>query len=417
MSYTIEMLWECSTCDSKDNRGLDRFCPSCGKPKEDKDREYFPKDISRANALTGEKDRLARAGADWKCKYCSVLQASPNAYCSRCGSSKRDGTKWKANPKSEVTKSGASVTIPRPSKAKASKAKATITGVLADIEETPPPVFADDPLEWERPSLTPVARTIQRVKGYPWEKKHLLLLLIPILPILLYLLFRTREVDVDVRSSSWTHTVVIDRYHVVAEEGWYPSSGAMDTKPLGQRVHHYDHVAVGSHQESYTENVQCGQTCTTVPGVCRTSPPTCTSNRNGTASCSGGGTTCSSSTQSCSPKYCTVARTRTVTDYQDQPRYQMWYGWNEWEWTNGFRKVTRSGVLDPYWPTPQEVEMVLPPGEQERSHSEESYLVTFTDGKAEWKFHPAKEGEYLRLVARKRHRLRVSIAGPTEVIE
>ena len=38
---------------------------------------------------------------------------------------------------------------------------------------------------------------------------------------------------------------------------------AIDVAPLGLRHHHYDHVHVGSHRESYSESYACGETCST----------------------------------------------------------------------------------------------------------------------------------------------------------
>lgn len=94
--YTIEMLWTCSGCGESTNKGLTRRCHNCGKPKGPEDAERFPNDISQNAALTGDADRAARAGPDWKCAYCGTLQPKLGRCCTNCGIDQTSGTEpWK----------------------------------------------------------------------------------------------------------------------------------------------------------------------------------------------------------------------------------------------------------------------------------------------------------------------------------
>lgn len=391
--YTIEMLWECSSCQTLENKGLDRFCPHCGKPKEDKDREYFPEDISEQNALQGEQDRLAKAGPDWKCKYCEALQGKLSPFCTQCGASQETGKLWSPNPESEVIASQ----IPAPPKA----TQKTVRKVK------------DLPKE-----ETPSKETLPKVYLEPvFKKTHLLFLLVPTLPLLLYFLFRTREVKATVTQASWTHTVWIDRYRIIQDEGWYPPGDALHLSS-SPRIHHYDRVPSGSHTETYSVSVPCGQTCRTVPGTCSTSPRTCTSNRNGTATCSGGNTTCSPSYPSCQTKFCPQTKSKTVTDYKEVPVLLPYYNWEAWRWDNNFRKVSRQGSFPqnpPSWPEPQE--LAPPLGVQERSHQVESYSITLSYEKSSTTVSPSSETEFLRIANSKNHRVQVSLAGPSKVLD
>lgn len=105
----------------------------------------------------------------------------------------------------------------------------------------------------------------------------------------------------------------------------------------GRRIHHYDRVRVGSHQESYQVSEICGQDCRSV-----SVPRHCSSNSNGTASCTGGGTR-----TECSTKYCSRTKYRTVDDYENQVRYRDWYSWMAWRWVYD-RTLVNSGLnLDP----------------------------------------------------------------------
>jgi hypothetical protein len=140
--------------------------------------------------------------------------------------------------------------------------------------------------------------------------------------------------------------------------------------PLGLRHHHYEHVHVGSHRESYQDQYACGETCSTSPSY-----TTCSSNGNGTARCTKHG-----GSKSCSTKYCYRTAYRTVQDYEDVSRQQIWYAWKVWEWGYN-RTITRSGTTSTTtWPLDEELRPAhISDGEKERSSREASYKVTFKD--------------------------------------
>jgi hypothetical protein len=91
--FEIEMLWDCRFCKQKLNRGLQRHCRNCGHPKDDLDREYMPTHVSLRDALLGDKEALAKAGVDWKCKHCGSLQNPLHKCCTDCGVPQGQGAK------------------------------------------------------------------------------------------------------------------------------------------------------------------------------------------------------------------------------------------------------------------------------------------------------------------------------------
>jgi hypothetical protein len=365
MSYDIEMLWECSLCRHRGNRGLkDRYCGNCGHKKDASDSEYMPDDMSEAAALSGEASRLAGAGPDRVCEYCESVQNPLNRCCSNCGATSRN----------------------EPSKRYADRVD-TASPVSSVVDSEPP----------------------QGIFRYRFWLHRAMALTVGILLVvwLGWWLFAPHTVTTHVSALHWQHDTLIERYAVYPHEGWYPEGGALEVMPLGSRVHHYDHVHVGSHQESYRDSYTCGETCSTSPSY-----TTCSSNGNGTARCTKHG-----GNRSCSPKYCSRTAYRTVQDYRDEPRYQMWFGWRSWGWAYN-RTVSRSGVTNPIWPSDAELRPErIGDGERERSDRQSSYKVTFREDDGDTHdIEPKSAAEFLQYPSGKSVRLKVNHVGSVEVL-
>jgi hypothetical protein len=399
--YMIEVLWTCSGCKEASNRGLSRRCHNCGKPKGPEDTERFPENIGPGAALTGDADRLARSGPDWKCAYCGTLQPKLGKCCTNCGVNQESGVEpWKHNAQSaQADGTGQKIEAPRPAR--------------SSVSPHSSPYVARPERVWrEEPTTTP-----PRPRPFPWRGVGIAGG-VALLGLLVWWLFTPRIVDAEVISVHWEHRVIIDRYQLNPESGWRPPSDAIDVRQEGTRVHHYDHVKVGSHTESYPEQYACGQDCQTIPGSCSTSPVTCTSNGNGTASCSGGYQTCSPPSQSCSTRYCTRTATRIVDDYEDQPRYAPWFTWKEWGWKYN-RTVTKSGRdFETFWPKEAELAPgALSPGERERQNRETRYTTTFRDSEGEkYELTSKTLTQFEALPIGKKSRLKIRRVGTVELL-
>ncbi|MBX3272939.1 MAG: hypothetical protein KF729_21935, partial [Sandaracinaceae bacterium] len=156
----------------------------------------------------------------------------------------------------------------------------------------------------------------------------------------------------DVSAASWRRVASIERYRAVERAGFVEDrpSDAFDVASLGM-AHHHDEQVLDHHRtehytedvpypdtETYTEQEQCGEDCTSTPQTCS---ETCSPDDNGFATCR---TTCTGGGQSCTPRYCAVTRTRTVTRhrpeartrevpvYRAEPRYAERFRWRVWRW-------------------------------------------------------------------------------------
>ena len=192
-----------------------------------------------------------------------------------------------------------------------------------------------------------------------------------------------RYVDATVSATHWTSTVTVEKYQSVDMSGWSPSNNAENVSKEGMRIHHYDKVQVGSKTINYTEQYVCGQDCRPVPESCYTTPRSCSDNNNGTKTCSGGDRVCTGGGQTCQTKYCSRNATRQEPVYENQPRYKMWYSWNEWQWVYN-RTIKRTGTdLNPLLPTDQQINLNKNcfGRQKERFNNKWVFATTFFDGK------------------------------------
>lgn len=79
----FENTWECPHCGKK-NRGRDRECINCGKPRG-KETVYDHQHIAR---LEGEEARKYMTGPDWLCEYCESYNSANLKKCKSCGAPK-----------------------------------------------------------------------------------------------------------------------------------------------------------------------------------------------------------------------------------------------------------------------------------------------------------------------------------------
>jgi len=81
---TIRMgYWDCPSCSHKKNLGPNPTCAGCGRPRGPNIPFYT--DDSAPVVEDPELVRRARAGADWKCKYCGADNRAGMMDCHQCG--------------------------------------------------------------------------------------------------------------------------------------------------------------------------------------------------------------------------------------------------------------------------------------------------------------------------------------------
>ena len=219
----------------------------------------------------------------------------------------------------------------------------------------------------------------------------------------LYLLFRPPPAS-RVTAVEWTHSVIVERYQWVANEGFSPPAQAAEVTRDGERVFRVDKVPDGTRTETYTEEERCGEDCSRSSQTCKTI--------NGQKKCT--------TDRRCTTKYCSRTKTRKVAQFKDVPVMRPFFTWKEWGWKQQ-RVVTNANTSGtPTWPTDEEIalERDVRPGEKERASREARYRVIFRTPEGKFvNYEPQTLEEFARFGVGTEHALRVDDAGPVEVLE
>lgn len=392
--YQIEMLWDCSSCGKTAIGGLQDHCPGCGAAHDiKKDPWYMPGDTShRARITDAGKLAKAHAGPNWTCEHCGGTQRAPDGACLNC-----------AGPRSEAHADRAS--------GRSVEAIVPPTHPQPSLQSRPAP---------PRPPLPP-AREVD-VDWPPRRSRNGIKLAVGIAAAvllvvgLLWLLFHQRLVDIEVVDVEWTHTVSVERYKQVAENGWDENipADAANVVNQGQEIHHYDQVLDHYETIHFTEQVYDGEDCVDIPQTCYTTPVTCSPNDNGTATCTGGDERCSGGGRSCTSRYRTESRTRQEPRYRDEPRYEDHFAWTVWRWKPQ-RTPSHSGTTTTTtWPDASELclDCEVGPGEKEREAGRRGrYEVRLRDERGKsFDYAPQSEAEFHRFPSGSRHQALYSIA-------
>jgi hypothetical protein len=381
----VEMMWECTYCHQA-SRGRFKTCENCKAPRHAEAKEWIAKDTPVQDTKLLKK---FKAGKDWTCPYCMTEQFRADQVCTSCGAdfSLADPQKKATSHTPKKKQESAYRSNARPAEQQ-HKERRSVAPTVTDWPKKPLPPLQ---LRWKCPTWVLVAAGS-----------------IALIGLALFLGFREQSYTTTVTAVHWVRTTNVERYARRYYEGWSPDFDAEDIRSEGQRIHHYDHVLVGYHSETYQESYSCGQDCTTP--ACYTTPRNCTSNKNGSATCTGGDTICPPRT--CTPRTCYRPATRQVADYEDQPRYQTWYSWYSWRW--GFQRAVKVEGFDsdPYWPSDSSVALnqSTTRGETERvSGQVETYEVFMASGDKAFTYKPTSESVFKQFPIGSKHRIKYSI--------
>src|SRR5262245_29907288 len=100
----IEMTWRCTSCGAQ-NLGRHSVCQGCGNPKDESEAYEMPADPSAAASVVDPALlRMARAGANWRCRYCGSDQRAFDGTCAQCGASQGEGRSTAARPEPIVAR-------------------------------------------------------------------------------------------------------------------------------------------------------------------------------------------------------------------------------------------------------------------------------------------------------------------------
>lgn len=387
----IEMFWRCSSCKHR-NLGRHQTCQSCGNPKDGSEQYEMPENPAAAVTVTDEALlRMATAGPNWRCAYCGSDQRAYDGKCKRCGASlpADSGTPPARSKKSRKGRWGC---------------LALVGAAVMFCICIPAP---------QRSELEAAKASSSQEKQEP------------------------QAVSMRVEAVSWEHTVSVERYQVLSQEGFAEKrpAGAFDVRSMGKRHHHNEKVLNGYETvyftekkrdgydtEKYTARESCGQDCTTTPRQCSEN---CTSNKNGFATCK---TVCSGGDKRCTTRYCSVTKTRQVPRfvevkrsrqeprYRQEPRTAEWYAWKAWDWKLNRRvKAAGTATAGLRWPADAEVGLGkgVGKGEKERKSKQASYSVSFVDDHGQTLiYEPQNESDFLRFPLGTLHTFRLEQGKP-----
>lgn len=363
MTFQVEMRWRCGTPDcATEMLGRFKKCSRCGKPKGDEPFYDAPGPVTRAQAITDAKLlKQAKAGKDFKCKYCRCAERRDSGECSNCGAPAEES-----------------------------------------IVEEPEPI-----------RIAPLRRDCPTPPGSRLPMSLAFLTGAIVIGILLGWLFwwllSPKEVTARVAAREWTYTVQVERYQAVADEGFAEDrpADAVDVAAAGRKVHHKEKVPDGTEPKKYTDYddpYECGEDC-------KTTPISCVPNDNGFKTCSGG-------KETCKKKICYPTKTREVPKFKDEPVYENWYRWKVWRWKHD-RDVSESGNGAAV-KAPSEAKVALnqnlASGQRERFSDHAAYKVVFVEDDGDrHEYRPATLQEFQSLNEGKVERLSVGL-GSVEIV-
>ena len=370
---TVEAEWSCSSCGTEHIPGFTKVCPNCGNPKSS-DETYQPPDTGTASLLSAEE--LIQAGVDTdhsgdqQCGYCGGFSKPGTAACPYCGANLAD--------------------VARTCRKCPNCGLETNNVTRSQCGVTTQPKGPEEPEEAEAGVITPpTSEGFDFTRVYPLRWIPVVLLVIGLIASV----FWPRQAQVAVSDVSWTYTVSLSEYQYNAHEGWTPMGDATGQET---RVHHYDTITDGYHQECQDnyevtgyESVQDSvQSC---ESVYQYTDVTCYDD----GSCDYDavyGTECHTDYVSVQePVYGYVQHCEQVADTHEEPRYATWYFYNVWEWVGIAPVVSSSHDFEPYWPEGYVIDE-----KHRESGRQEQYNITLTteNGEDTYSYTPAGFDEF-----------------------
>lgn len=202
--------WDCSRCGHKAILGPETECPNCGADRP-KDVQFYM--LNSAERVQDQQQlQNARAGADWRCSYCTQNNPATVTVCKDCGNTR--------------TKDDTELTTREYSNS-------------------------------EIPNTGKKARPVERAAAPPPKSKKkgrykILLVALLVIGVMVYFT-RSKEIVVTVESFGWERTIETEVHRLVEEEDWSVPSGGTRLQSF-RAIHHYDKIL--DHYETRTRTQQ-----------------------------------------------------------------------------------------------------------------------------------------------------------------
>lgn len=340
MSWTVELTWNCTSCDKTHILGRHKTCPSCGSPRETGEMRMNETGESLPAVSDPDLLKLAGSGRDWFCSRCDAGNIGNSTVCVKCGASR-------------VSKPAATGRDPSAS----GKSPRYVSA------ESPPP---------------------RAPRSTPKSPKRLLGAAALVAVGLAYAFLSVREIPAQVEEMTWTHTTIQETWSDTERSDWRslllerpevpPDTGKGEQAGIHilscwSKEHHKDRYQCGSHRECFpvyrTEQYACGTSCS--------------DNGNGFATCQ---------TKYCSKSVKTGETCHQEPDYCYRPVFQDYcrYATQTWKETNSATALGHGKDVGVAWPA-------LPMNERQRLRESGTWTVRFDYGEDTYT-HSTSQGDY-----------------------
>jgi hypothetical protein len=346
-SRIVENTWKCVHCDTV-NRGRNIVCVTCSHPKGDDDKYVIPDEKDRTTVTNPEHLAMARAGRNWKCKYCGSHVRNSHGDCvNGCGAPREEPPEMRDSPPKQKS------SVPR---------RRSSAPTQSRSRQPRPSDYWDDTSSY-RPGMSNVQKVLLGLGG---------IALITGIVCLCIFLFAKHEDTAVVQSISWQYTVNLEQRETRHGEGWEMNApyGAFDkrcrSKFYGtEDCNPYD---CNPHDEPYDCNpydCNCQEKCEDLG--------------NGFSSCD----------DYCSTCYETCYETVYDTCYEQCDVYENWCTYSYYEWPVIATQTTNGTDHEVHWPN-----LKADPALHQRLKKREQYEVIFVGSKNTWTLEPSNLGEF-----------------------
>lgn len=224
-SVIREGKWDCSSCGSKDIPGGQKFCPSCGASRDQKEKISRNPDAPEITAKTILQE--AMSGPEWNCEHCGSANSNRSDVCKTCsaprGSSPHRSTgRILAQPETDEEVAISKTTFHEPTSQFGIKSVLPLVGAAA--------------------------------------------LILAVLFSVYFFFIQTKSSPARVAGFSWERSINVEQLNTYQGEGWDPPTGARVQNsaylPHGSKsvFDHYEDVEVQVSYEVKVGEEYCGST-------------------------------------------------------------------------------------------------------------------------------------------------------------
>ncbi len=218
----VELTWNCPYCGRK-NRGRDRECVGCGKPRG-KETEHDIKD--HVAVLEGEEAKKHIKGPDWLCDYCGSYNPAEMRRCESCDAPRGASKDYFAVRKEQEKK--------EQEEKESVYYQADSTDFIGDHGRK----LLKEAEFWNR--LMPIFAAVSGIG---------------VIGLLIWFVIwaaTPQQLTGTVTDLTWETSISLEEFTTIEDEGWYPPS---DARIKYSQERYYDTIQEIDHYDTVTEPV------------------------------------------------------------------------------------------------------------------------------------------------------------------